>query len=850
MSARVTDTPAPAAGRRVAHEQRRRPFPPFPVRAAHLAVLTGFAFAQPLFDILGRNPTFFVARGSTSREIVIFALALTLVPPTVLALAELGAELISRDLARVVHFVLVGALVAVVSLQALKKAGVFSGTDALLIAAALLGIVAVLLYSEVRPFQSFLTLLTPAPIVFLALFLGGSDVSKLVFEKEQKPQIVRTGSKTPVVLIVFDEFSTISLMNGRQQIDAERYPNFASLARGSTWYRSATTVESHTEEAVPAILTGQLPKRGQLPTAAEHPHSIFTLFGGDHQLRVFESLTRLCPRSLCKNTTASASAVAAAVQSGTKNLVSDASVVYLHVLLPNGLAHHVPPIGEAWGNFRGVREHTSPSTGGSGGECARGFCDFIRALTPSRKPSLYMVHTLLPHVPWVFLPSGRRYTGNVRVIPGAEDVWRRDDWLTQQAYQRYLLQVAYTDLELGLVLDRLKAQGIYDRAVIVATPDHGLSFRPGEPRRNVTRRNMVDIAFVPMFVKLPGQKQGRVVDGFARTIDVLPTIARAAGTRIPWRIDGHPLGTRLSPDGQVTLPDKDGHPVSARLSTLLAERRVALAQQLALFGTGSRERLYRIGPHRNLLGKRVLALGAGENSDVEVDIDEAQLLGAVDLRSEIIPTYVTGRISGGSGKDEDLALALNGTIAATTRSYDDAGEERFAALVPERMLHTGSNLVEVFAVTGTSARPELERLQTNTATLVIRRQGGREVIDMGEGADLEVVPGALGGSVQAVTPGESVILSGWAADVTGRHAADSVAVFLDGRSVLELPVDIPRHTIENRYGIEKAGFRAELPKRLLPKWGQGYRLRILALRGDVASELRYEGGYLRTGRKG
>ena len=850
MSAPATETAAPAAGRRVARERRRRPFPPFPVRVAHLAVLTGFALAQPLFDILGRNPTFFVARGSTSREIVIFALVLTLLPPAVLALVELGAELINRDLARVVHFVLVGALVAVISLEALKKAGVFSGTDALLIAAALLGIVAVLLYSEVRAFQSFLTLLTPAPIVFLVLFLGGSDVSKLVFEKEQKPQTVRTGSRTPVVLIVFDEFSTISLMNGRQQIDAERYPNFASLARGSTWYRSATTVESHTEQAVPAILTGQLPKRGQLPTAADHPHSIFTLFGGDHRLRVFESLTRLCPRSLCKNATASAPAAAAAVQGGTKNLVSDASVVYLHVLLPNGLAHHVPPIGEAWGNFRGVREQTSHSTGGSGGECARGFCDFIRALTPSRKPSLYMVHTLLPHVPWVYLPSGRRYTGNVRVIPGAEDVWRHDDWLTEQAYQRYLLQVAYTDLELGFVLDRLKAQGIYDRAVIVATPDHGLSFRPGEPRRNVTRRNMADIAFVPMFVKLPGQHQGHVVDGLARTIDVLPTIARAAGTRIPWRVDGHPLGKTLAPDGQVTIPDKDGHPISARLSTLLAERRVALAQQLALFGTGSRERLYRIGPHRDLLGKRVLALRAAENNDVGVDIDEAQLLGAVDQRSEIIPTYLTGRISGGSGGDEDLALALNGTIAATTRSYDDAGEERFAALVPERMLHTGSNLVEVFAVTGTSARPRLERLRTNTATLVIRRKGGHEVIDTGEGADLEVVPGALSGTVHAVTPGESVILSGWAADLAGRRAADSVAVFLDGRSVLELPVDIPRHAIESRYGIDGAGFRAELPKRLLPKWGQGKRLRILALRGDVASELRYEGGYLRTGRKG
>src|SRR5947208_5718528 len=32
-----------------------------------------------------------------------------------------------------------------------------------------------------------------------------------------------------------------------------------------------------------------------------------------------------------------------------------------------------------------------------------------------RRPSLYVLHVLLPHVPWTFLPSGKRYTGDVRV---------------------------------------------------------------------------------------------------------------------------------------------------------------------------------------------------------------------------------------------------------------------------------------------------------------------------------------------------------------------------------------------------------------------------------------------------
>lgn len=761
-------------------------------------------------------------------------------------MAELVAGLFGSRVARAVHLFFVGALVALVAIQALKKLGLLSGTTPLLVVSALLGAVAVLLYSEARAVQTFLAVLTPAPLLFLALFLGGSNVSKLVFKDEQKLQTVRTSSQTPVVLIIFDEFSPIALMNEKQQVDRERYPNFASLAQGATWYRSATGVHTHSESAVPAVLTGQLPQKGLLPTASDHPHSIFTLFGGSYRLNVFESLTRLCPRSLCRKST-TAVQESSAVQGGARSLVSDASIVYLHLLLPRGLAHRVPPIGDAWGNFRGLREQKRASTGES--ECARGLCGFIQALRRDRRPSLYLVHTLLPHVPWTYLPSGRRYTGSVRVIPGAEDVWRRDEWLTVQAYQRYLLQLAYTDLELGLVLDRLRSEGIYDRAVVVVTADHGLSFRQGEPRRNATRRNLEDVAFVPLFVKLPGQKRGRVVDGYARTIDVLPTIARAAHTRIPWPVDGHPLRASLPSDGQVSLLDKHGQPVSAPLSVLLTERRAALAHQIAVFGTGSRERLYRIGHHPSLLGKPVLELAAQPRSDVRVEIDGAQLLNTVDLHSEIIPSYVTGRILSGSGAGEELALAVNGTIAATTRSYDDSGEERFAALVPERMLHTGSNPVELFGVSGTNERPVLQRFRVRSSTLVLGKRDGREVIETGEGAGLDVVRGALSGEVNAATPGESVILSGWAADLKGRQAADSVAVFLDGRSVLVLPVELRRKAIKDRYGVEKAGFRAELPKRLLPAFGQGSRLRILALRGKVASELRYQGPYLLSGRR-
>ncbi len=49
--------------------------------ALHLGGLWALAFAQPLFDLLGRNAQFFVARGSTTADILLLAFGYALLPP-------------------------------------------------------------------------------------------------------------------------------------------------------------------------------------------------------------------------------------------------------------------------------------------------------------------------------------------------------------------------------------------------------------------------------------------------------------------------------------------------------------------------------------------------------------------------------------------------------------------------------------------------------------------------------------------------------------------------------------------------------------------------------------------------
>jgi hypothetical protein len=416
--------------------------------------------------------------------------------------------------------------------------------------------------------------------------------------------------------------------------------------------------------------------------------------------------------------------------------------------------------------------------------------------------------------------------------------------LTTQGLQRYLLQLGYTDRALGIVLRRLRATGLYDRALVIVTADHGETFRLGSPRRTVTRANLADIAFVPLFVKVPGQQRGRIDDSFATTVDILPTIADVLRTRVPWRIEGESLlrGKRLA-DATVSLPAPSGRPVAAPLSALLADRRRVESELQAVFGTGSLDRVYRIGPHQELLGKSVVTLNVRPSSRSRVELNEQEVLQVVDLSTSLVPNYLTGGISPSPAEPENLAIAVNGTIRAVTRSYTESGATRFAALVPESSVRSGVNEVSVFAIHESRGRLVLEELRSSNLTFALS-ESTAPVITASDGTTIRVERGALAGDVRALTQGDRVSFSGWAADLEARRPADSIVIFVDGRSVYAgHPGNMPRNDIEKRYGVDRAGFLFMFPRSLVPARGAAYQVRVFAVRGKVASELRYQPGY-------
>jgi hypothetical protein len=804
--------------------------------------LSSFAVAQPLFDLLGKNAEFFAVRGSTSREIVVFALVLTFALPAVLVAAVALGSAADRRLGRFLHLAFVGGLAALIALQAVKRAGL-TGSVALA-ASSVIAVAGVVAYAWTRAVPAILSVLAPAALLFAALFLFDSPVSKLVRPAEAKVHTQTVSARTPVVFIFFDELSTVSLMDARERVDAKRFPNFADLARHSTWFRSATSDHPHSEQADPAILTGRLPQLGRLPIFADYPQNIFTLLGGTYDVEAVESVTHLCPPTLCRKTRRRPSSEPgdepALPEDQSASLASDTGIVYLHLLLPNPYEGRLPPISDSWGDFSGHREigKTERRVSRRVEACARNVCELTRRISASRKPTFYFVHSLLPHVPWLYLPSGRRYDNNYRLIPGVTDAnWVNDDWLPVQGYQRYLLQLGYADRALGLILRRLRSTGLFDRALMVLVADQGLSFLPGQPRRNVTSENLHEIAFVPLFVKRPHQRRPRILDSPARTIDIVPTIADVLNVRIPWHIDGRSLFARGPRDRTVGLPDQGGELVEADLGTLRRRRSDVLRRRVSIFGTGDFARVYRIGPHRELLGRKVAELSTRRGAGGHVELDGRSQLSAVDTGSDLIPTFVTGTVD---LPGQDLAIAVNGTVAAVTRSYTAFGETRFAAMLPETALRDGRNDVGVYAVRGSENGLVLEELSGSDVSFALAR--GR--IRSSRGETIPVESRAVRGKVKVTIKGDNVLFIGWAAALSARRPADTVIVLVDGRSVYAGDAtNLNRKDVEERYGIEGAGFNFELPRSLLPSPRAPGRVRVFATGGGAASELEYAPGY-------
>ena len=230
---------------------------------------------------------------------------------------------------------------------------------------------------------------------------------------------------------------------------------------------------------------------------------------------------------------------------------------------------------------------------------------------------------------------------------------------------------------------------------MIVTADHGYSFQVGvRSRRLLSERNVEEIAPVPFFVKAPGP------DGGTRGREPRPQHRRGCDDRGPAR----QLGLLQAGRALGVLGRHAGAKGSSGSARATSPRRCASAPprcSAAARSGGSAGRAcsapgiesgvlygdpwamaYRIGPHPELLGRRVSSLAGRSEEDVSAR-DRKRLARRARGRraTRCSPTRVTGPLRGVPfGEHRDLAVAVNGRIeavgAASTSGSRDASSSR------------------------------------------------------------------------------------------------------------------------------------------------------------------------------
>lgn len=685
--------------------------------ALHLGALWTLAFVQPLFDLLGKNPAFFVARDNTSGDVLIFALAWTFGVPLIATATVAAARAVSFRAGQVAQLAFVTIFAGVLLLQLVK--GVSEDAAVVGPIALALGLAAAAAYARFAALRSFVSILGVAPVVVLALLIVASPVRDIVFPGAEAKATAgqKAGKPAPVVVMIFDELPSVTLMRADKSVDAERFPNFARLEAESTWYRNATSVADGTYVAVPAILTGRRPQ-AELPTSREYPRNLYTLLGSNYEQFNQEPITSVCPESLC--------GARARADQGERlsSLVSDLSIVERRLLLPEGMADKLPPIDRDWEQFRAdagdddlaevSRDQATRDDTLNPKEPIRVAGDDLPAqrVKAARRvvktmgdpagdrPGLWMVHHVIPHVPWRFLPDGSQYVVEGPTLPGLDDQnWGRNPFLLDQAYQRHLLMTRFADRLLGDAIDRMQRSGLWDDALVIVVADHGGAVGPGESRRPVTRGNFDEAAPVPFFVKLPGQARASTSDEFVTTLDVVPTVVKALGIDTSWKFDGIPVDEPRSPKLLQQRNGREAKLVSVAPEEFARRRDASLAARVRRWPPGL-DAIWKIGPRQELVGEPVPP-GAGARSVRSAFINNAKLYRRVRPGSGVIPAYVTGSTKN-VPPGTDLAVAVNGVVRATGEAYVAEGDVRFSMVIPPESLRRGRNEVVVYALRGTT----------------------------------------------------------------------------------------------------------------------------------------------------
>jgi arylsulfatase A-like enzyme len=108
----------------------------------------------------------------------------------------------------------------------------------------------------------------------------------------------------------------------------------------------------------------------------------------------------------------------------------------------------------------------------------------------------------------------------------------------QHLINLYDAEIAHVDEQIGLVIEKLTSEHLWDNTMVLITADHGEAF--GEHQRYYHGLSLFDeVIHVPLIIKPPGLAvDGRNIAAPVRNVDIMPTVVDVCGASIPRGLDG------------------------------------------------------------------------------------------------------------------------------------------------------------------------------------------------------------------------------------------------------------------------------------------------------------------------
>jgi len=685
--------------------------------ALHLVTLFAFVVSRPVLVLLADYPEYFVANKMLAPDIYFAVGLLIFAVPALLAGLVAVAGLRGSKAQLLVQTVFCAGLLSIFTLQLISDLSFIPILGKAIFVIFAFGVFCILYYKK-RQFSLVITALSPVIVLFPVLFLLDQNIEKIM-QAENYPvkpitqdTTLRIARKPPIVVVVFDEFPLVDLLNAEGQIDARRFPNFASLASQSVWYKNATTVSYRTQLAVPAILSGKRPKPGKLPIYNDYPNNLFSLLEGNYSFHVIEPITRLFRLARNEKPLKFRNRLSGVF---VGDFLSDMSIVFLHIVLPDELTGFLPAVDDQWGGFmpasisRAVQKKRVNAAMKK--DRVKPLASFITTMGSYPATTLHFIHVMLPHRPLQYLPSGRiynkeKYVTGLSLVNGSgqnstSKVWHGQQVLADRMHQRLLLQIGFVDKLLGQLVSEMKSSSLYEESLLIVVADHGISYQQNIPVRYPTPKNFGEIAFVPLFIKYPSQNRAKQEGFNVETIDILPTVIDVLGAEVSWNLDGRSLldkqGTER-PRKKIATRSKGVFAYTKR-KYLTARQRAHEKNSVTFSLADPRSNLFHFEPGLDLIGTDVAALES-ERAPCSAQSDMVDELSRVDLSSSFLPTEIAGEIDCDSGDIRRMLLIVgaNGVIQGVTQPYAFKKEILFNVVLSDEVLNSDTNQIELFVV--------------------------------------------------------------------------------------------------------------------------------------------------------